>query len=121
VKPDAYIRFRPGDYFPAVEGWSREDKWSYWKAIVYYRCHNHCRGLEDEDEFLRRLCECEPDKWPKLKALIFDNDQFFMQDENGLWHQKCAEDDWREDSEAYDRAVKRSASALKTRWNGKHK
>ena len=121
MRPDNYIRFRPGDFFPAVAGQPSHIKWGYWNAIVHYRCHNHCRGLEDNDDFLRRLCEIEKDQWEHAKQIIFDNDQFFTLDENGLWHQKCAFMDYAEDLESYNRAVRRSEIGNQQRWGKKRK
>lgn len=121
MRPDSYIRFEPGPYFAAVEGHSSDIKWGYWKAIAYYRCHNHCRGLENNDDFLRRLCEIDKDKWEHAKSIIFGGGEFFSMDENGLWHQKKAEMDWMEDVQSYEMRVRRSESANKKRWNGSHK
>ena len=48
-----------------------------------------------------------------MMAIIFDNDHFFCMDENGMWHQKRAEEDYAADVKAYERAVTNGKLAAK--------
>jgi hypothetical protein len=78
-------------FFEAVQMFDDETSLKYLRALWFYWSHTHCEGLPDDDEGLRRLCQCDLGKWARLKGLIFDNDHFFKL-ENGKWHQhRCRE------------------------------
>jgi hypothetical protein len=116
--PDSYIRFVPGDFAIAMAGQSPQIKWAYWNTITHYRCHNHCRGLENDDKFLRRLSELETDSdWLIFKALIFG--EYFTLDENGIWQQLRTQIDYIEDREKMDKWIKRGRAGESGRWNKK--
>lgn len=117
--PDSYFKFVPHDYMMAVHGQPSFIKWGYLMAISHYRCHNHCHGLEDNDEYLRRICEIERESWPVAKAVIFDNDKFFVLDHNGMWQQRRAEEDYRRDLEEYNKRKQRAVKASNIRWKRK--
>lgn len=116
MHPDAFIPFYGNDYFQAVEGHDELIAIAYLRAIWYYWHQNHCKGLRDDDEFLRRLCRVEKDQWERVRAIIFDNEKFFTQDAEFLWHQKRAEEEWRKSVEKYDAAVNRGKAGAKSRW-----
>lgn len=101
------------DFWHAVEGFSDSAIVAYQRALSHYWHHNHCRGLQDDDEFLRRLCRIEKSEWQKIKQIVFDNDKFFTMDGDGLWHQKRAQEEWIKSSAKYDAAVKGGRNRLK--------
>ena len=121
MRPSTYFKFDGDSFFHAVNGHGHAVTSGYLRALWYYRSHNHCRGLENKSEFLRKICACEKDEWKQVEPVIFDNEFFFVMDENGLWHQKRAEEDYKEDCAAYERAVKRSHKANAKRWGKKKK
>jgi uncharacterized protein YdaU (DUF1376 family) len=114
MKPDAFMPFYGNDFFQAVQGHTDSVAASYLRAIWYYWSHNHCKGLEDNDEFLRRVCYCDKEHWSYVRGVLFDNDHFFSQDVNGRWHQKRAEEEWNKSESSYARAV----AGGKNRWKG---
>ena len=118
MKPDEYLNLN-GDFFHAIEGLDDDVGLGYLRAIWHYRSHNHCRGLENDSEMLRRICRIEKDRWEVAMGIIFDNHFFFVMDENGVWHQKRAESDWIEDSLAYQRRCSIGQKANKIRWSKK--
>lgn len=119
MRPDSYIKFDGDSYFRAVAGHPDCVQIGYLKAIWYYRSHNHCKGLENNSEFLRRICEVDKEHWEAAFGVIFDNNEFFTMDAEGLWHQKRAEQDWLEDSLGYQRRCQISQSANNARWGKK--
>lgn len=118
-KPDQYIQYRPRDFEIAAKGHPAHVKWGYVVALCYYRCHNHCKGLDDDDEFLRKICEIEREDWEKSKTIIFGG--FFQLDTNGLWQHAVAFQDYQEDCHAYERAIIKSKNANEIRWRKKRK
>ena len=118
MKPDSYIKL-DGRFFHAVVGLSNAAAFGYLWAIWYYRHHNHCKGLENDSEFLRKICHCEKDEWDKVFNTIFSGDEFFMLDENGLWQQKRAQEDYNEDTEKLMRYVNRGTKGAQARWGKK--
>ena len=118
--PDSYVKYSPGDFAIAMAGQSPQIKWAYWACIVHYRCHNHCKGLENNDKYLRRLCEVETDEdWLTAKGLIFDNDKCFTLDENGLWQQIRAQLDYLDDRKRLEKWQKRGRAGANGRWKKK--
>ena len=116
MKPDAYMRFYWNEFWSAVEGQSDQTIIAYLRAISHYYHHNHCVGLKDDSEFLRKLCRVDKAEWGEVCAIIFDNDRFFTQDANGLWQQKRAQEEWLKSVEHYDKAIKRAKLGAKARW-----
>lgn len=116
MKPDTFMPFHGLKFAAAVAGLPRAVKGSYVMALIHYWHHTHCAGLKDNDDFLRRLCECEKDEWEETKEILFDNDQFFTLGADGLWHQKFADEKWNEVKTNYDIAVQRGKSGAKERW-----
>ena len=73
-------------FFEAVKGWPHDAALKYLIYLWHYWNHTHCDGLNDDDDYLRRLAECDLVDWRKVKGLIFDGEHFFKL-EAGKWHQ----------------------------------
>lgn len=112
MRPDQYMRWNWNEFWPAVEGLADHVIIGYQRALSYYYQHNHCHGLKNDDEFLRKLCRIDKDQWPDARDLIFDNDKFFLLGQDDLWHQKRASDDYKQAEKDYKNAVNRG----KSRW-----
>jgi uncharacterized protein YdaU (DUF1376 family) len=119
MRPDEYIKLTK-DFFQAVHGKPAYVKAGYLSALCYYRFHNHCQGLENDSEFLRKVCDITPAEWREGFNIIFDNEFFFTLDVDGLWQQKRAKEDYEEDRGKYWKAVARGLNASKAR-RFKHK
>ena len=120
TSPDSYIRFVPGDFAIAMAGQSPQIKWAYWNTITHYRCHNHCKGLENDEKFLRRLSELETDEdWKIFFTLVFGD--LFTLDENGLWQQMRAQIDYAEDKLKLEKWKRRGLAGAAGRWGKKRK
>jgi uncharacterized protein YdaU (DUF1376 family) len=116
MKPDQFMRWDWNEFWHAVEGLPDHVIVGYQRALGYYYQHNHCTGLRNDDEFLRKLCRIDREFWPDARAIIFDNDKFFFLDEDGLWHQKRAEEEWVIAVKDHERAVNRGKAGAKGRW-----
>jgi uncharacterized protein YdaU (DUF1376 family) len=116
VKPDSYMPLFGNDFFSAVNPHSPVIGMAYLRAIWHYWRETHCRGLPDDQEQLRRICAVDKDEWPSVCAVVFDNDKFFTQDSEGIWHQKRAEEEWKKAKSKYDAAVKGGQMTAKKRW-----
>ena len=117
MKPDSYMEFYGPAFMQAVKGQPDAVVVAYLTALVYYWFHNNCRGLQDDTEFLRRVCERDKDEWPKIREVVFDNDQYFTQEPlSGLWHQKKAKGLWKKAEKGYQFQVDRTAAARAARW-----
>lgn len=104
MKPDDSMPFFGTSFFEATEGYSDAVAIGYMRALWHYWNHTHCQGLPDDDEYLRRICRCEPQQWIRTKGIIFDNQFFFCK--NGThWHQKKAKALHTEEAELYKRRV----------------
>lgn len=115
MSPDAFIPLYYRDFFEAVRGHPDFVGMGYLKAICHYWGHAHCKGLKNESEFLRRVCEVDRDNWELARSVIFDNDNFFTIGEDGLWHQKRAAVLWKEAKAAYDAKLRQTAAATAAR------
>ena len=111
MKPDSYIPFYGSDFFFAMSGQSDAVIVAYLRCIWHYWSHYHCEGLPDNEEMLRRLCHCDREDWNTVRDVIFDNEQFFTQDANGLWHQKRASDEWQKSMGRYQAVCKKTSAA----------
>ena len=120
ASPDTYLKFCGDEYFRAVSAYSNHVQLGYLKALWYYRSHNHCKGLENNSEYLRRICEIEKEHWPESEKVIFGS-EFFTLDENGLWQQIRAQIDYAEDCDKLKRFIARSAAGNAARWKRKKK
>lgn len=117
-KPDSYMPMDWPKFWMAVKGWPEVAIIGYQFALTYYWFHNHCKGLRDDSNFLRSVCERSELDWDICCSHIFDNQDFFKQDSNGMWQQKRAKEDWTNVMKGYEK--KRDAGALgaKARWHG---
>jgi hypothetical protein len=113
--PDSYIKFDGNVFFQAVRGLPPYIAIGYLAAIWYYVHHNHCKGLKDNDDFLRRLCEIVPEQWPEARRVIFDDNVFFVK-QKGLWHQKRARADYNQAEFEYNKKRKAGQSGARARW-----
>ena len=120
ASPDTYLKFHGDEYFRAVAGYSDQVQLGYLKALWYYRSHNHCKGLENNSEYLRRICEIDKEHWPESEKVIFGS-EFFSLDENGLWQQIRAQIDYAEDCEKLNKFIRRGKSGATARWGNKRK
>lgn len=118
MHPDAFIPFYGNDFLQAMDGHEDKVVVAYLRAIWHYWHHTHCKGLLDDEEFLRRLCRVEREDWDHVKGVLFDNNKFFTQDADFMWHQKRAEEEWRKSVAKYDAQVKRGRAGAKARWDG---
>ncbi len=99
----------------AVEGQSDTVIVAYMRAITFYWCHRHCRGIANDDESMRKICRVDKDDWQFVRPVVFDNDHFFTVGSDGLWHQNRS-------AELWEIAARRYASVISAggkRWAGK--
>ncbi len=115
-KPSAYLPFYGNDFFQSMEGYTDEVLVRYLRAIWHYWSHTGCDGLPDDDDYLRRVCDCQAAAWAPMKAIIFDN-RYHFRLENGLWHQPRCREEWRVCCEAYEKKVRQTAAATRARTN----
>lgn len=116
MQPDAYIPLYGSDFFEAMKPHGEKVGWPYLKAIWHYWKHTHCKGLPDNSEALRRICEVEKENWDEICSVIFDNDKCFSQDATtGLWHQKRAALEWQKSVAKYQSAVNAAHASWKNR------
>ena len=118
MNPDSFIPFYGNDFNQAVEGQPDYIAMGYWRAIWYYWHVTHCRGLKDDQEFLRRLIRVDKDQWKAASEFIFDNEKQFTLDGNGVWHQGRAAVEWVKSKEKYEMLSKRGTDGNKKRWKG---
>jgi hypothetical protein len=104
-KPDTWMPLYGNDLFVATRGHPPYCCLAYIKAIWYYWHHNHCRGLKNDDYYLRGICECELIHWEEVRNMVFDNQDFFTLDESGLWRQKRTDVEWEFAQNRYNRAM----------------
>jgi uncharacterized protein YdaU (DUF1376 family) len=107
------MRFFGNEFFQAVDGMSHAVVHAYMRACWHYWTHNHCEGLLNDDEYLRRLCRCDSSEWPSVKPIIFG--QFFKLDK-GLWQQYRAKNEFRVANEQHEINRARAVKASKARW-----
>jgi len=115
MQPDSYMPLYGDDFFQAVKAHGERVGWPYLKAIWHYWKHTHCKGLKNDSELLRRICEVEKSEWPELYEIIFDNEKFFTLDADGLWHQKRAALQWQTSVHKYEGRLKQTQAATKAR------
>ncbi len=118
MKPDAWMPVYGNDFLQAVEGLPDAIAFGYFRLCWYYWHHNHCAGLKDDDEFLRKIARIERDEWPEAKATLFDNDKFFTNGADEFWHQKRCDEEWQKAVKNYESTVERAKLGAKQRWKG---
>lgn len=122
MHPDAFIPFYGNEILMATQSHGNEFVGVYIRAIWYYWHHTHCKGLENDPEQLRLICCVDKLDWPKFHKLIFEaNGRFFKLGEDGMWHQKRAQEIWSVARSRYDRQVKAGKVGSDKRWNKKSK
>lgn len=129
MKPEIWMPFYGQDFDRDTKGWDRSDRWSYWAAIWAYWC-DACRGLPNDDDMLCKICEClsisssnaqavpgqrTSNTWEKAKQLIF-GEKFTLR-EDGRWHQKRAEELYKDAQDVMTKASNRGKAGAKARWN----
>ncbi len=111
MKPDAYMPFYFRAFFEAIESLPETIGLGYLRAICHYWGHNNCRGLENNDEALRRICRIDRAEWVEYGPIIFGR---FFELDGGLWHQHRASRLWEDTKKKYDAA----SVGGKNRWKG---
>jgi uncharacterized protein YdaU (DUF1376 family) len=114
---DIYMPFYGPNFLTATAGFSRGVKGSYLNCLLHYWFHEHCKGLKNNDEFLRRLCECDREEWDETRDALFTGTKFFVLGADELWHQKFADENWERSKAIYESKV----AAGKKRWQNKSK
>lgn len=89
-KIDSWMAFYGDKFFRSVKGYSHDIGFKYLLAIWWYRSHNKCAGILNDDLLMRKICECDVEEWPKVKSILFNGSGQFFHYENGLWHQRVA-------------------------------
>jgi uncharacterized protein YdaU (DUF1376 family) len=107
------------DFFSAVEGQPDHIALGYMRALWRYWNHYHCKGLPDNNDLLRRICQIEKDDWFEAKGVIFDNDKFFILGEDLMWHQARADEEWQKVEDLYRRKCEQTWAARQARQKGK--
>ncbi len=104
------------EFWQAVEGQPDFVIVGYQRALAYYWHHNHCVGLRDNDEALRKVCRIDREQWEECSSIIFG--EFFNRDEEtGLWHQKRARAEYVKAEINYNAQVLRGKKGAVARWS----
>lgn len=114
-----WMAFYGDKFFRACAGFSKEVGFMYLLAIWHYRSHNKCRGLLNQDELLRNICQCDKADWQAVRPLIFDNEFYFVK-EKGLWHQKEARRLFIIAQEIAQKNHEKGIKGAAVRWRKKH-
>jgi len=116
--PDTFFPFYSRAFFEAVEGQPDYIVLGYLRALSFYWSHNHCQGLENDQEFLRRLCRIEKDKWSKSFDILFGREEFFALIDD-KWHQQRMLEEWGKAVNRYKTAQLKTKAATAARWKKK--
>jgi uncharacterized protein YdaU (DUF1376 family) len=120
-KPDSYMPFYGNDFFQGVKGMNIEIKMAYLEAIWYYWSVNNCRGLRNDEDFLRSICGLEGKSiWPAAFQTLFDDHEFFTLGADDKWHQKRAYAEYQKSKVHYDQRVNAGKKRGQKRGHGKH-
>ena len=114
-KPTAYLPFYGNDFFQAMAGCTDAVAMGYLRALWHYWSHLGCGGLPDDDEYLRRVCDCQTAEWPGVKAVIFDN-RYHFRLESGAWHQPRCRQEWTKSKRVFDQRSRVGKAAALKRW-----
>ena len=91
------------DFWMAVEGQSDTIVVAYMRGLSFYWHHNHCVGLKDDSEFLRKVFRIEKDEWPNVQEILLDGNHFFRLDPvTNLWHQDRCRAEWERQVASYN-------------------
>ena len=80
------LPFDGAEFFGALDGHPNLVGLAYLRAVWHYWHHTHCRGLPDDDDYLRRVCRVELADWARTKPALFGEEALFRR-ERGLWHE----------------------------------
>jgi len=114
-KPTAYLPFYGNDFFQAMAGCTDAVAMGYLRALWHYWSHLGCGGLPDDDEYLRRVCDCQTAEWPGVKAIIFDN-RYHFRLESCAWHQPRCRQEWTKSKRVFDQRSTVGKAAAMKRW-----
>lgn len=106
--------FFGGVFMSATKGYPLAVRGAYIAALWHYWEDTHCEGMEDDDVRLQGICECKDDEWQSIKPVIFG--KFFKLDNNGLWQQKRAIDEYKTALELLDKRVTAGKAGAAARW-----
>jgi uncharacterized protein YdaU (DUF1376 family) len=113
--PVPIMEFDPVPFDEATSMFTDSEKYKYIRCLRFYWYHTHVGGILNDDEGLRELCHCPPDKWPRLKKMIFDGDKFFFL-ENEKWHQRRARKNYMAKQQILVKRQQQTAGARSVRW-----
>jgi uncharacterized protein YdaU (DUF1376 family) len=114
---DSHMPFYGNDYFSAVDAQPEHIALGYIRVLWHYWSHNHCDGLRNDPDQLRRICRIEREHWPAAFPIIFGD--FFKLDNDGLWQQQRCKDEYKVAVERYESAVSRGRIGAEKRWRSK--
>lgn len=72
------------DFLFQLSGMDSQTFESFFRFAFYY-WNKNCDGIKPDDEILQRIAQCPTESWNGVRETIFDNQFFFLMDENGLW------------------------------------
>ena len=116
-KPTAYLPLYGNDFFEAISGYPDAVGMGYLRAIWHYWNHTGCEGLPDDDDYLRRICCCDPGQWEEVRAVLFDNRYHFRLIE-GAWHQPRCRAEFDKSKAIYAKRSAAGKRAMAKRWQG---
>ena len=114
-KPSAYLPLYGNDFFEAIAGYPPAVGLGYLRALWHYWNHTSCEGLPDDDEYLRRICCCDPCDWSHMKGLLFDN-RYHFRLLDGVWHQPRCQQEWQKSIQIFEQRSKLGRAAARKRW-----
>lgn len=108
MKPDIWMKWFYRDFRMATNGWRREHRESYRCALEEYY-DKGCAGLENEEDFLMRICDCPLTDWAATRGRIFSGWPNFELQQDGNWHHAKIERIYREFVRNYTAKARRNA------------
>ena len=112
--PTKTLAFSGDEFFGATAGLDCQTQMSYLRAVWHYWRHTRASGLPDDDDYLRRVCGCEAQDWPRVKRLLFGAEPFFVLDD-GRWHQRQVKEQHDLVWDRYQRRVERAKQMTRQR------
>ena len=114
-KPSAYLPLYGNDFFESIAGYPDAVGMGYLRGLWHYWNHTGCEGLPDDDEYLRRVCCCDPSDWARIKGILFDN-RYHFRLENGVWHQPRCRAEFEKSKVIYQARSEAGKRAMARRW-----
>ena len=114
-KPSAYLPLYGNDFFEAIAGYPDAVGLGYLRALWHYWNHTGCEGLPDDDEYLRRICGCDPGEWSRTKGTLFDN-RYHFKLEDGRWHQGRCREEYQKSLQICEMRAKVGTAGARKRW-----